>query len=235
MSINQRIKIAVDQLEGGVKSAFAEKVGTSATIIGTYMPIDENETDEKKKNRRVSQPGYKELFKILEAYPQLSSDWLMRGVDPMFIDEADVVHPLNNYAFSLQSAIPIYDIEINAGIVNRMIEDNNNAPIVGWYYLKDSPNDGVIGVKTVGDSMYPLITGGDTLLVKRLDVFGFVPFGHPYVIITEKLTVVKYIRKSPNSDSWLLRSYNEQYEDVEIKKGDVVHLFIVVKVLKELT
>lgn len=72
MSINQRIKIIIDTFEEGVNSRFAKKIGTAPTVVGTFLP-----------GNRGSKPGFDLLVKILEAYPQLSTNWLLFGEGEM--------------------------------------------------------------------------------------------------------------------------------------------------------
>lgn len=133
-------------------------------------------------------------------------------------------------------SIPLYDIDIDAGTVARVIDDANNIPVIGWLYLKDTPNTtGLLGVRARGDSMATFIHGGDMMLIRKLKNFDFIPPGQAYVVISEELAVVKYIRNGSTPESWVLRSHNDIYEDFEVKRSDVKHLFIVVKVLKDLT
>ena len=132
-------------------------------------------------------------------------------------------------------SIPLYDIDINAGNVERLIEGSTNIPLIGFIYLEDtSAAIGLIGVRARGDSMASFINGGDVMLIKKIEDREFVPPGHAYVVISNELSVVKYIRNGSTSDKWVLRSHNDFYEDFEVRKEAVKHLFIVVKVLKEL-
>lgn len=142
--------------------------------------------------------------------------------------------PVRNLSES--HSIPIYDIEIDAGNINRLIDANNNIPVVGHLNIESSENSsGLLGVRAKGDSMATFINGGDTMLIRKLTNWDFIPRGNAYVIIGKEVSVVKYIRNGPTPDEWLLRSHNEYYEDFIVSKKDILHLFIVVKVLKELT
>lgn len=72
MSINERIKFIVNELESGNKAAFGRKVGISSTVVGTFWP-------DKPEGERISKPGFEVTEKIIAAYPQLSINWLMTG------------------------------------------------------------------------------------------------------------------------------------------------------------
>lgn len=184
------------------------------------------------------------LNKIIEVYPELNKNWLITGDGNMLLAESmpeDKSDPLAHHAFSEESvernkAIPIYDLDISAGTITRLIEDNNNIPLSGWLYLKGAPNTtGLIGVRAKGNSMATFINGGDTMLIRKLENYNFIPPGHAYVIISDELSVVKYIRNGRDNEHWTLRSHNDIYEDFEVKRSDIKHIYIVVKVLKELS
>lgn len=135
-----------------------------------------------------------------------------------------------------EGAIPLYDIDINAGNVQRLIEAQDHVPLVGWVHLEDIPAaQGLIGVRAKGDSMATYINSGDVMLIRRIEDWSFINFGYPHVIIGKETTAVKYLRKGPDPDTWILRSHNDIYEDFDIPKASVKHLFAVVKVLKDIT
>jgi transcriptional regulator with XRE-family HTH domain len=70
-ALRQRIKILVDELEGGVQRRFAMAVGAHATTIGEIL------------GKRQNQPSSELLQRIAIAYPQLRTDWLLLGEGPM--------------------------------------------------------------------------------------------------------------------------------------------------------
>jgi transcriptional regulator with XRE-family HTH domain len=73
MTINQRIKFLVETYGKGNVSAFARSIDVSPTVIASYMP-----------GGRESKPSYDVLEKILEAYPKLRLEWLMKGSGPTY-------------------------------------------------------------------------------------------------------------------------------------------------------
>jgi phage repressor protein C with HTH and peptisase S24 domain len=175
------------------------------------------------------------LDNISIAYPSLNTSWLLTGEGNMLKDKngSTTVPITQNF---VEGSIPLYDIEINAGTVTRIIDDNNTVPLAGWLYLKDNPNTtGLIGVRAKGDSMSTFIDGGDIMLIRRLRNFDFIPPGHAYVVISDELSIVKYLRNGKDENHWTLRSHNKNYEDFTVKRSSIKHLFIVVKVLKELS
>ena len=180
--------------------------------------------------------GSTTMAKIRKAYSNLNTDWLISGDGKMFNKQQKEQNKDPISDTYIEDSIPIYDIEINAGVITRLIDDNNDIPLAGWLYLKDNPNTtGLIGVRAKGDSMSTFIDGGDIMLIRKLQNFDFIPPGHAYVVISEELSIVKYVRNGKDDNHWTLRSHNANYEDFSVKRSAVKHLFIVVKVLKELS
>ena len=66
-TVNQRINFLIDSLESGNKSAFANKLGVKSGVVGDWV------------GGRLNKPGYDALLKILEAYPSVNAEWLMKG------------------------------------------------------------------------------------------------------------------------------------------------------------
>lgn len=228
-AINQRVMILYDFLikEGKVISItdFCEKSGLDRSNFSKY-----NREDDKAKEVKAEV-----LVKLTQSFG-VNGDWLLTGEGDMFPIKNNIQIFSSDQKHIPQGAIPLYDIDINAGSVNRLIEDNNSIHIAGWYFNEDyTSTTNLLGVRAKGDSMATFINGGDTLLVQRLQDWDSLELGPAYVIVTKERTVVKYIRKGSNKDSWLLRSHNDKYEEFEVPRSSVIHLFIVVKVIKELT
>jgi transcriptional regulator with XRE-family HTH domain len=70
-NISSRIEALANQM-GLTKPQFAKQAGISITAIHNIL------------GNRQSKPSFEMLYKIGEAYPQVSLDWLIRGVGPMY-------------------------------------------------------------------------------------------------------------------------------------------------------
>ncbi|MBF9252445.1 S24 family peptidase [Pontibacter sp. 172403-2] len=250
MTVNERIEYLVKTYSGGNTSKFAKQIGVSHTSIASMLP-----------GGRESKPGYEIIAKIIETFSEVTAEWIFNG-EVQSGDEIEVGFKSgvaeNNSTYPgkadkethsevisneeaqkgklPKNAIPLYEIEITAGNVQRFIEANDNIPLIGWIHLEDTASaKGLIGVGAKGESMAPYINNGDTMIIRRVENLNVVPPGQAYVIITGEQSMVKYIRVGSTQDKWNLRSHNrEEFEDFEINKSDVKHLFIVVKVLKDI-
>ena len=70
-TVNQRIQLLIDTYEAGNKSAFARRVDMKSGVIGDIV------------GGRLNKPNFDNLLKILDAYPSVNTEWLLKGVDPM--------------------------------------------------------------------------------------------------------------------------------------------------------
>ena len=70
MSVNQRIIILYESLNIQ-KKEFANQIGIAQTTLHNFL-------------NHISEPNSKILVAILEKFPDLSAEWLLRGIEPMF-------------------------------------------------------------------------------------------------------------------------------------------------------
>jgi phage repressor protein C with HTH and peptisase S24 domain len=125
-----------------------------------------------------------------------------------------------------QLAIPVMDIKPAAGALNNIIPSYNNTPI-GTMLSEELK--GCIGVFQVqGDSMVPklkpnqwvcflppndVLFGGSMYYIEFTEDFGH----HP---------LVKYVRENPSDKNTLiLRSENDKYQDITVKKTDIQRIY----------
>lgn len=87
-TINERVKILIDSLSGGVPARFAKSLGVAASVIGNYLPG----------SSREGEPSFSVLQKISTVYPQINIEWLVTGEGEPFKSEGTI--PPNNIADS---------------------------------------------------------------------------------------------------------------------------------------
>ncbi|OKL40276.1 helix-turn-helix domain-containing protein [Pontibacter flavimaris] len=68
-----RLETLIEHLQLS-QNKFAAKLGTSSAMMSQVLKKDKN-------------VGVDFFFKLLNAYPNLSSEWLFRGIGSMFLDE----------------------------------------------------------------------------------------------------------------------------------------------------
>lgn len=168
----------------------------------------------------------------------INYDWLLTGNGEMSrqseIQLADI-EVANK--FSLKSdndiemqRIPLYDIEATAGIVSLFTDTFSQEP-ESYLSIPDIPPcDGAIRV--VGNSMDPIIRGGDIVLFKKIHNMDWgVAWGEMHIISFgidgDEYIMVKYLKKGTNDKTVILASENPAYDPMEIPIASIRALAIV--------
>lgn len=179
------------------------------------------------KNLRRS-PGADKLQRILDAYPELSRDWLLTGEGDMLNVSDGVSGDVINYT----DGIPYYDYEFSAGFDSLADDSASERPVC----LINAPwlSRATLCCRAYGDSMRPEINSGDILALRRVEDFRFIPYGEVYgIITTEGLHTVKRVRRSRLGDDYLLLvPTNPDYDPQDIPISTIMHLYRVIGTIK---
>lgn len=175
------------------------------------------------------------IDKISAAYPDLNIIWLKTGIGEMLISEErkEKIISVDQTAISetKRKGALIYDIDATCGIDGRDIEFTDERVIGSIEAPEINSNSKIIFA--TGDSMTPLITSGDRIVVRKIESWDYFNYGQVYLIITNDYRFIKRVRKHPVNpeDLILLRSENADYDDIDLPKREIVHLFIVENIL----
>ena len=130
----------------------------------------------------------------------------------------------------VEQGTPVYDIDATCGDLSRPIVFTDEH-IIGHVSLPNVSPNAVI-VRANGDSMEPHINDGDWIAVREVFNFNELYYGQVYLVITEELRLLKYLRKDEDEQNYiLLRSENDRYDDIRLAKSSIRSLFIVENVL----
>ena len=77
-TVNERIAQIISKFEYKSKRAFSEKIGVAQTSPNDVL--------------RGAEPKFSTLYKILEAEPLVSAEWLLRGEGPMLKSETGKIN-----------------------------------------------------------------------------------------------------------------------------------------------
>lgn len=89
-------------------------------------------------------------------------------------------------------------------------------------------------ITTRGNSMYPLISSGDIIAIREVQIDG-VMFGDVYAIVTDDNRTVKRVRKGSVPSKWRLVPENkDDYDEQEIDIDSVIKVYRVEAVAKPL-
>lgn len=175
------------------------------------------------------------LEKISNYYPELNSNWLLTGVGEMLQNEErkEKSISVNQTAISTKQrkGALIYDIDATCGLSGRDIEFTDEKVIGSIDAPEINPDSKIIFA--TGDSMLPLIASGDRVVIRKIESWDYFNYGQVYLIITNEYRLIKRVRRHPkDADNLiLLRSENPDYDDIDLPKREIIHLFIVENIL----
>lgn len=172
------------------------------------------------------------LAKILDAYPSLNADWLVRGKGPMLIKDI-AIQELNNLKIPdkriEKQEIPLYNFEATAGL-RELFNADTPTEILDTIKIPNLPRcDGAITI--TGDSMYPLLKSGDMVLYAKTSIENIF-YGEMYLIgiklnDTEEFVTVKYIHKSDIEHHVKLVSQNTYHASKDIPVKNIIAIALV--------
>jgi phage repressor protein C with HTH and peptisase S24 domain len=154
----------------------------------------------------------------------LNAGWLLTGEGEMVKQSTKTVVEV------VEQGTPVYDIDATCGNLSRPIVFTDEH-IIGHVNLPNvSPTAAII--RANGDSMEPHIHDGDWIAVREVFNFNELYYGQVYLVITEELRLLKYLRKDDDEQNYvILRSENDRYDDIRLAKSSIRSLFIVENVL----
>lgn len=175
------------------------------------------------------------LNKISIQYPELNTNWLLTGAGEMLKSEerSEKTISVNQTVISTKQrkGALIYDIDATCGLNGRDIEFTDEKVIGSIDAPEINPDSKIIFA--TGDSMLPLIASGDRVVIRKIESWDYFNYGQVYLIITNEYRLIKRVRRHPkDADNLiLLRSENPDYDDIDLPKREIIHLFIVENIL----
>ena len=76
--------------------------------------------------------------------------------------------------------------------------------------------------------MYPKYCNGDIIVCKRIFNHNYLPFGEPHLVVMADCYLLKFVHPHPADKSmYLLKSANEKFEPMEVKRVDILEVYLV--------
>ena len=124
---------------------------------------------------------------------------------------------------------PVYDIDVTAGhdALAAMFTDEH---IVGRLFLP-SINPASPIVRVSGESMKPQIPDGSYISIRPIANDSTIFWGQPYLVVTDDYRMVKVLRRHPDESKILPHSFNPEFDDIELPRDQIRHLFVVQSVI----
>ena len=158
----------------------------------------------------------------------VSKRWLVDGSDVPFPRGAESGSHADAVADKRRGA-PVYNIDVTAGCMelSRMFTDER---ILGYLDLPNVDPAYPI-VKVTGDSMSPKIENGSFISIRRVSNDSPICWGQIYVVSLEDYRLVKYVRRNAAPTKVTLHSANPEYDDMEVRRDQILGLYLVETVL----
>jgi hypothetical protein len=147
-------------------------------------------------------------------------------LDNISSQKALVKEPNPPYSDMQQEApIPFYEANVTGGNVNNFGEQVKNA---SYFLTIPHFKDCSIAVRVNGHSMYPKYCNGDIVVCKKINDHSHIPYGEPHIIVMADYSVLKYVHPHHSDKTlFVLKSANEKFEPMEIKREDVLGVYLV--------
>ena len=183
-----------------------------------------------------SKPGYETLMDILDNYPELRAEWLMRGELPMLQTEAGAVvpqaaapYPGHPYAVTVDvrgdEQISVVSTKAQAGyLVARDVEDTLQE--LETIKVPGHRGKSVRAFEVAGDSMQPTIGPGDVVIASFTERMDLIQPKHVYVVVTHDRLMVKRLRGPVRKNEPIeLLSDNRFYDPFFLPQKDLKELW----------
>lgn len=206
MSIVNRLLQIADS-KGISANKLAQKIGVSNAYFSR----------QKANNANV---GSQILLKIVSIYPEISTDWLVKGEGEMFASKNEV----SKLASEHTKKIPFYD-----NIANNMGEGVSDFTLIDpGTFLKGATG----ALRVFGDSMWPNYPSG-CVVTFRMTGKEVIRYGEDYLIELEDGRIIKRIEKSAEKGHIKAVSYNTEqssrlsYDSFDIPLTHVKALYLI--------
>lgn len=207
--IIERLQILIEAKCGsrGVK-AFAKSIGIGQTTLNNYL-------------LRKRELGLKAVEAVLNTYPDVSAEWLLRGQDVPKVEEKHLDVPVKT--------LPRIPVKASAGSLTTMVDGITEIQCEQFPVVHNFPKyDFTIHIS--GDSMVPYYISGDEVACLRITSATFIQWGRVHVLDTSQGIVIKRIYD--NGDTIRCVSYNPDYPDFNVPKDEIFSYNLVVGTLR---
>lgn len=193
---------------------------------------------------------------ILSKHPDINVDWLLFEKGEMlkksleYQQENDLISKRQNTkTLSTPSALKVNETEIiyddpvrNPGSVPFYESDAFGGPVPVFNDTPEVPStyiyfpgfeDCTFALRASGDSMEDRVHAGDIIACKEIQNKNIISYGDMYLVITKEHRLIKIVRRGAEKGWIILRSYNKEYDDIDLRLDDILHLYLIKGVIKK--
>lgn len=202
----QRVRQVIE-MAGMSVSKFAEKVNIGQTTLNNQLL----------EKRALS---IDVLNKILNAFPELSAEWLLRGKGSMYIVTESRESGETRPRIPFDAAAGTLTVGVD-GVMPYQCEQ---MPVVRAFPRYD------FTILVRGESMAPEYQSGDEVACLYVRESTYTQWGRVHVLDTTQGVVIKRIYD--RGDMVLCKSDNPRYEDFSIPKSEVFNIALVIGLIR---
>lgn len=211
MTINERFDQIIGTLFKGNKSAFANAIGVTPSVVDNIV------------GKRQGKPSFDVVEKV-SALAEINIDWLITGKGDM-LKSSKGIKPTKD-----GTGIPLIPVEAMAGCFTGsqtiLLQECD-------HYVVPAFKNADFLIYVRGDSMQPRYFSGDMVACKMLSPTDlFFQWGKVYVLDTEQGALIKKVEQGTDDETITLVSENENYKPFQIPRRAVYHIAIVMGLIR---
>lgn len=211
MTINERFDQIIGTLFKGNKSAFANAIGVTPSVVDNIV------------GKRQGKPSFDVVEKI-SALAEINIDWLITGKGDM-LKSSKGIKPTKD-----GTGIPLIPVEAMAGCFTGsqtiLLQECD-------HYVVPAFKNADFLIYVRGDSMQPRYFSGDMVACKMLSPTDlFFQWGKVYVLDTDQGALIKKVEQGTDDETITLVSENENYKPFQIPRRAVYHIAIVMGLIR---
>ena len=211
MTINGRFDQIIGTLFKGNKSAFANAIGVTPSVVDNIV------------GKRQGKPSFDVVEKV-SALAEINIDWLITGKGDM-LKSSKGIKPTKD-----GTGIPLIPVEAMAGCFTGsqtiLLQECD-------HYVVPAFKNADFLIYVRGDSMQPRYFSGDMVACKMLSPTDlFFQWGKVYVLDTDQGALIKKVEQGTDDETITLVSENENYKPFQIPRRAVYHIAIVMGLIR---
>lgn len=211
MTINKRFDQIIGTLFKGNKSAFANAIGVTPSVVDNIV------------GKRQGKPSFDVVEKV-SALAEINIDWLITGKGDM-LKSSKGIKPTKD-----GTGIPLIPVEAMAGCFTGsqtiLLQECD-------HYVVPAFKNADFLIYVRGDSMQPRYFSGDMVACKMLSPTDlFFQWGKVYVLDTDQGALIKKVEQGTDDETITLVSENENYKPFQIPRRAVYHIAIVMGLIR---
>ena len=211
MTINERFTQIIGTLFKGNKSAFANAIGVTPSVVDNIV------------GKRQGKPSFDVVEKV-SALAEININWLITGKGDM-LKSLKEIKPTKD-----GTGIPLIPVEAMAGCFTGsqtvLLQECD-------HYVVPAFKNADFLIYVRGDSMQPRYYSGDMVACKMLSPTDlFFQWGKVYVLDTDQGALIKKVEQGTDDETITLVSENENYKPFQIPRRAVYHIAIVMGLIR---